>query len=293
MLFFSSCFHRLIHKRLTISSNIFISFSLLILILILIPQNVSGAFEDLPVGCRAIGLGSAFVAIAEGPESIPINPAGIAQNPNFTLSLFFSRPYGIKEMTYETLSLSTSIPFGCFGFNCLTYGHDLYRENIMSLAWALNVQNRWYYGVSIRIAHLQIKKYGSEILWLVDLGCITQLTERLSCGLSLSNINQGRIGKIEEPLPQITRFGLSFQLHTTLMLSVECDKDIGFPPEIKGGIEFKPINTIHFRCGFGQNPDQFSVGLGFIINKIYINYALRLHSVLPSTHQGSIQFIIM
>jgi hypothetical protein len=247
-----------------------------------------GAFEDLPVGGRSIGMGSAYVALAQGPEGVFFNPAGVAQSDKPALCLFIVRPFGLRELSRETVSSMYKTRFGGISVNFQTFGNSQYRENCFSIGWGNRWQNRLFYGLLVKLASLQIDRYGSSSTLMSDIGLLYKMNDRISWGVSMTNLNQGRIGHLNDPLPQVTRVGLCYFPVQGLLFSVELDKDIRFPAELRGGIEICPLPALLLRCGLNRNPSSISFGIGFAWSLFSFDYAFTVHPVLGATHQGSI-----
>lgn len=249
---------------------------------------VFSAIEDLPVGGRAIGMGSAYVAVALGPESVFFNPAGLSQARGPALTLFISHPYGLRELTHETLSTVLPTRYGSFGLSLQTFGHTLYRENTLAIGWGNPYRGKVHYGILIRAFQLQIQKYGSDAVLTLDFGCLLRLTDKITWGVAVTNLNRGRIGQQKDPLPQITRTGISYTPLPGLLLSTEIDKDPRFPVELKGGVEICPFSPLSLRCGFGREPSYFAAGIGLAWGIFRCDYGFTSHPVLGASHQGSI-----
>ena len=252
--------------------------------------SVLASLATLPVGGRPIGMGSAYVAVAEGPESLFYNPAGLAITGQSSLALFASRPYGLRELTYETLSAVYSSHYGGFGIGLQTFGSKLYRENALAIGWGHHFRNRFYYGVITRVHQVQIKSYGSDSAITFEAGFILIVSHRLRCGIAATNIHQCSIGQDHEPMPNIIRMGLCYRPMREVLLCIEVDKETRFPIELRGGVEIRPLSTFALRCGFGRNPSYFSAGIGIAWAFIGFDYACMFHPVLGATHQGSIHF---
>ena len=250
---------------------------------------VRGGFEDLPVGGRMIGMGSAYVAVAQGPESVFSNPAGLSQAPGPAFTLFVARPFGIRELTHETVSGVFPTHYGGLGLTLQTFGHSLYRENTLAVGWASRYRSKLHVGILLRIVHLQIQKYGSATGLVVDVGGLVRLTENLIWGVALTNLNRGRMGD-RRTLPQISRMGLSCTPLPELLLSVEIDKDTPYPVELRGGCEIRPTSALALRCGFGRDPNFISAGIGLTWGIFCSDYGFTHHPVLGVTHQGSLSF---
>jgi len=268
------------------------SFEIQICILSILTGNgsVLANLATLPIGGRPIGMGSAYVAVAEGPESLFYNPAGIAITEQSSIALFTSRPYGFRELTYESLSAVYSSRYGGLGICLQTFGSKLYRENGLAIGWGHHFRNRFYYGVITRIHQVQIKSYGSDSAITFEAGFILVVSHRLRWGIAATNIRQGSIGQGHESVPKIIRMGLCYRPMREVLLCIEVDKETRFPLEMKGGVEIRPLPTFTLRCGFGRNPSCFSAGIGIAWAFFGFDYACMFHPVLGTTHQGSIYF---
>ncbi len=252
--------------------------------------SVLANLATLPVGGRPIGMGSAYVAVAEGPESLFYNPAGLATTGQSSLALFASRPYGLRELTFESLSAVYSSRYGGLGVCLQTFGSKLYRENGLAIGWGHHFRNRFYYGVMTRVHQVQIKSYGSDSAIILEAGILLIVSNRLRWGIAVTNINQGNIGQEHEPIPRIIRTGLCYRPMREVLLCMELDKETRFPLELRGGVEIRPMSAFALRCGFGRNPSYFSAGIGIAWAFIGFDYACMFHPVLGATHQGSIHF---
>ena len=252
---------------------------------------VHSSVDALPVGGRAIGMGSAYVAVAQGAESIFYNPAGLSFSKLVSLSLFASRPYGLRELTYETVSAVLPSPFGNLGISLQTYGYHLYRENTIALGWGYHYHDKVYYGILVRLNQLRIKNYGSASSLMIDIGCLLLMGNNILAGIAITNLNNTGIKGQNEPHPQITRAGISYQPFNGVTVAIEFDKDTRYPVEMKGGVEFRLLHETCLRFGFGREPSYFSSGVGLAWNSFSIDYAFTTHPVLGMTHQGSFNIL--
>ncbi len=274
---------------------IFLSYHFLLLFLLILQMviidSVYGGFEDFSFGGRAASMGSAYVAVAKNPETIFFNPAGLSQSDKTSFSFFISSLYGLKELTVEALSSIIHTRYGRLGLSIQTFGNTLYRENTFAFGWGYPFSNRIHLGILIRTVQLQIEKYGSDIALVIGGGCLLQFTDQLIGGISSMNINQARIGKQKDPIPQITRLGISYRITNNTLLSLEVDKDSRFPLELKGGFEIHPVSELSLRCGFGRDPSYVSAGIGLFWNIFSCDYGLSIHPILGTTHHGSFTII--
>ncbi len=264
----------------------------ILLLVLFFVRAVEAAFEDIPAGGRPLGMGSAYTAVADGSECLLINPAGLSQSNGFSLCLFYSRPFGLQELTYETVTSVLPTKYGNWGFGFQGFGNSLYRESSITVGWSCHVHQNFYFGIGFRSARLRIEKYGSHNAFIIDTGYILKLTDQCQWGASISNLFQSRIGISEEPLPQIMRTGVCYKPFQGILLSIEIDKDVRYPIETRAGTELRVLSPLALRFGFGRDPDFFSTGFGLTWKYCVFDYAFTTHPVLGTTHQGSISLYL-
>jgi hypothetical protein len=233
-------------------------------------------------------MGAAYMAVAQGAESIFFNPAGASYTQNASFMIFTSRLFGLRELSHKATAAIFPSPYGHFCLRLQTFGNAIYRENIFAGGWGYQLRRRVYYGLLCRINHIYIKKYDSALSFTIDAGILFMLSDRILLGLSASNLNHGKMGKSKDMIPQIIRAGVSYRPMAGLTLAVELDKDPRFPVEFKCGMEACPLENLMLRCGFGREPSVFSTGIGISWQSFRIDYAITTHPVLGTTHQASI-----
>jgi hypothetical protein len=247
------------------------------------------AFEELSAGARAAGMGSASVA-DRGPESVFFNPAGMGTVPFASICIFSVLPYGLRELASHSASVVLPSRIGNFGFGVLTYGQTLYRETTFAAGWSTLIGTRIVLGLAARGLNLHIQKYGSWSGWALDAGIQVLLGEKWTFGFAGTDLNQASVAGRNSPLPQTTRIGLRYLLANNATMSLELDKDVRYPVEFRGGIEYCPASLLSLRCGFGRNPSLFSCGFGLNWSRLVLDYACTIHPVLGISHQCSITF---
>jgi hypothetical protein len=269
-------------RKLTI-----LPFCVVLWIRLLAPSIACAAFEEIPAGARSAGLGSSGVAI-NGPEAMFCHPAGMAASGSPAVFVFTARPFGLKELAYHSACAVIPTRLGNFGLGCLTNGQALYRETTLAVGWAGRLGTRLSFGIVFRGLNLRIQKYGSWNGLALDAGMRILLGEKWQFGFSNTNLNRVELPSSKSPFPQTTRIGLVHVPSKNLIFTIEMDKDVRFEPEFRGGMECSPVSFLNIRCGFGRNPSHFSSGLGLTWKQFAFDYALSMHPVLGTTHQGAL-----
>ena len=101
----------------------------------LAPDKSWAGFPDIGLGARPMGMGGAFVAVADDVNSIFWNPAGISQIQRVELSSMYFNPYGLS-VNSQLLSGAFRHPFdGGIGLAILRTGEiDFYEEKTLILS---------------------------------------------------------------------------------------------------------------------------------------------------------------
>ena len=111
-------------------------------IILLASSEVFGAFQDIGTGARPLGMGGAFVAIADDANTVLYNMAGLTQLESSEFTAMYAALFqGMQEDNIGNSFVSYAMPagkFGTFGLSGLMLGSNLYSENIFTLSFAIS-----------------------------------------------------------------------------------------------------------------------------------------------------------
>ena len=260
--------------------------TIVIILTFLTPKRSFVIAQDLPVGARSLGMGGAYVALANTSDALFLNPGGLSQIDGTHITIFYQKPFGLEDVNFGSAAASISIWKTRLNFGVTTFGNNLFNEQTFSLAFSHHYQRRIFYGVAVRYKSISIENHGSSGTFGLDLGFVVPISRQLSWGFLTKNINRPNIGSDEE-LPQSFKSGLSVSPVADLIVNFEIFKDVRFPEEIRFGVEFQPIQKLALRTGTATNPSRFSAGFGVSVNQFTIDYAFFTHNDLGLTHQFS------
>ena len=250
------------------------------------PVAAHSGFEKIGGGTRAIGLATAYVAIADDPWAVFYNPAGLAKISSLRAAAFFSpSQFGMKEL--RTVSACATLPMRyCTGGVVIDqFGFDLYRETSISLGCGTSLDEWISIGMTAHFNRLAIEGYGTTSRVVFDAGGIASIAEDVRVGWCWKNITQATIGAQSEQLPQILSMGVCYEITEHSRLTVELEKDLRYPIIKKFGYEQQLLDVLSLRLGVSDNPDKFSFGLGIRVADCEFSYAGYSHPQLGWTHQ--------
>jgi hypothetical protein len=263
--------------------------SIILLVCLLCVGDAQAGFERRDQGARPIGMGGAFVAIADNVWAIVFNPAGLTQLRGDEIAAFYSpQPFGMTELSLASFALAHPTSYGEIGFSVNRFGFDLYREVSGMLSYANSYKDAFSFGINLTYNSLAVKNYGSASAIGVDVGILATIASGLCWGFYAANVNAPSIGQVKEKLPQLYASGLSFKPADGLLLGLDVIKDVRYPALLRAGLEYKVVDPVSLRVGVGNNPTKFSSGLGIHYSFVHFDYAMTTHPDLGLSHQFSV-----
>jgi comEA protein len=277
-------------KQIFLSSLNYKKFLLIMFFISLLPQaKVYAGFELKGSSARIQAMGQAYVGLANTPDAIFINCGGLAQLTNTSFSIFYSRPFEMKELNYGSLAAIIPTRVGNFATGLISFGTEVYHEQSLIFSIDRSAKQNFFYGFNLHYMKLQIDGYGSDFSFGVDLGFLFKLTPQLNWGFFATNLNRATMGRTYNNLPQTFCTGITIFPVNDLILNLDIFKDTMFPLELRCGIEYLLFHRIAIRSGFSTQPAQFCVGFGFLFSNFELDYAITTHQSLGLTHHLSVQ----
>lgn len=269
------------------------------LLIFLYPLPGQTAFEFLDTGARPVAMGGAFCAVADDAHTLHYNPAGAGQLQGRKVALSSCRLFGLADLSLHNLCLLQPTRWGVLGLEIQRFGGILYSETALSLSYARPLRENLLLGSSLRGLQLAISGYGSDHTLVLDLGLLATVAPRVSWGVSMHNLNNGRLGRWRQEMPQVLSMGFAYCPNSRLLLSVDLRQDIancsvdkltdgGYPVELRLGQESHIWAPLTARLGLGTGPTRFSAGVGVRAGPFQLHYAYRSHQLLGGSHHVSL-----
>ncbi|MBX7153113.1 hypothetical protein K1X84_15910 [bacterium] len=241
--------------------------------------------SDTKKGARALGMGGAYVALANTNDAFYYNPAGLWQLTNPQVQAFYSAPFNLRDLATTTFNVTYPMSWGNGAASFESYGFDLYRESTFGLAYSGGFREKFVYGIEANYYHVAIKDGGSAGTIGFDAGLLFKIHPYVTVGFTSRNINQPVIAHDE--LAQVMALGVSVNMFEPLTINADLYKDVRYDTDIRVGAEYELIRKLFLRVGVASKPSSFSAGLGFDFGIGVIDYALYTHEDLGVTHAVS------
>jgi len=269
------------------------------------------AFLKIGVGARAMGMGSAFVALADDPTALHWNPAGLA-GARDGVRLTAMHNEWIDDFRQEYVAVSGPLGPGSLGASFTGFytselerrddtgtltGHFGYNDIAATFGYGLRVAPRADAGLAVRYIREMIADENASTV-AFDLGGKFALRETgLTFGAAVQNIGGAASFNAESfPLPLTIRGGAAYRrsiaaAQGSALLSTEYRKARGEDGRFHLGGEYSYREWLSFRAGakFGYDEQNVSFGLGVARGPIHFDYALLpVGANLGSSHLFSL-----
>jgi len=242
----------------------------LILILVTKPAASQTLLEKAlkdGIGVRPLGMGGAFTAIADDPNSVFYNPAGLAQ-----LSASYTKGY--LDWNNETSKANDYfiIVFPSFGISSWREinlsGEAL---DVTTISFGSSGENEIAWGLNYKVVRGNL---GAQIIdgYSFDFGLKGKVDPKLSWGVMLSDLIEKNLD-----LPVSGRAGLVYKLYPNVRLAAEVEgrhfkAEAGPAFFAHYGVESQPTDGLKIRAGWER--DQFTFGTSFIFPFFTLDYGL-------------------
>jgi len=274
--------------------------ALVLLVLLMIPglawgqakTGTAGAqFLEIGVSARAVGMGNAFLAIANDASAIYYNPAGLPQLVQREIILTHvdypaDITYDFGGLAYPMRGFGGVLGLGLYFLNSgdmdyTTYAHPSMgsewssgqtfsaKEYAVALSYGRYLTQRFSIGATVKFID-ELYEEERAVGWAADIGTLYNTGFRnFKIGMVMTNFGPDlTFIRDSYPLPISFKFGasmeaLSFGDHKTLV-----DFEIGHPNDnlekFNGGIEYSYKDFLTLRAGdqFGYDTGDFSFGAG-------------------------------
>lgn len=276
----------------------------LFLLFVISASTASAYFLDVRQEARVIGLGDAFVSLADSIDSILVNPAGTVAVGKSTLSVSYVDLY--PQLNLRTFDgrdrlnkqlVSVVIPFNhdtqAIGTSYSSFDSKFYQENIFVINYARNFLDRKFLlGTNIKYMQYKINSNGyttanSSLAGVdlnkscvnYDLGAVYKINQYDQIGFAVNNLISTDVGLLEkdiiEPHYRLgnTIFLPQFegQWPNSTSLNVELDY-YNHRTFANVGIESSYFNNmLKVRLGRSDNDVDFGFGLSMPIKSLAVS----------------------
>jgi hypothetical protein len=281
--------------------------------LLLFAGCASANFLEVETGARAMGMGGAFVGVADDVTALHWNPAGLATYEGFQL-------FGMRTSVYSVDGLSEDAVFAGYRMGRHGYGlgwmrtgaehvYDLYHEDTLIAGYGFETPLRGLaLGASVKRFSIDAPGYdyyndpnfneGGDSDLGYDLGLLFD-AGKWRFGATARNLGDPKLKLIEtttspDRLYQEYRFGGSYLFREVMLMSAEIRMPKKVPEYYENEVEVNVGTEVWFYDAFalraGLNRDRITAGLGLKTKPIRIDVALLSERRIGSLYRLSAIF---
>ncbi len=250
---------------------------------------ISVSYPQIDPGAKQISLSHSDVALTTDVFGLFNNPASLAKINWREAGVYYSpAPFGLSELANGYVAYTEPLSFGSISIGGMSYGFDLYKENKILVGFSYNYLDKLLVGIVINYHTVSIKNYGSANSFYLDIGGIIPITNSITWGFSIHNINRATFGKEKDQIPTVFKTGFSFDVTSNISLNAAIEKDLIQDAAMMFGINYDIIKYLSIRTGFLNEPSSFTAGIGVNYSYFTLDYAVFTHPELGITHQAGL-----
>lgn len=250
------------------------------------------AGDNPPLGARTQGMAGCGTALSSDVWGVQNNQASLAGIESMQMGVFYETRFMMSELGMKAFAAGLPTKYGAFGLNVNSFGFSLYGETKAGVAYARKLAEHFSVGVQIDYFNTRIGEgYGNASSVGGEIGLLAEPVKNLTIGLHIFNPTRSRLsGNLDERIPTIMRFGMSYKFSEQVFIIAEAEKDVDYKTTFRGGVEYHPIPAFYIRAGAASNPGLVAMGFGVALKKFRLDISSSFHSVLGFSPSVGLQY---
>jgi hypothetical protein len=284
-----------------------------IVALLLLAGAVQANFLETELGARAMGMGGAFVAVADDVTALHWNPAGLAR-------LHGVQVFGMRTSVYSVEGLSEDAVLASYGTGSMGYGvgwmrtgaQDLYNEDTLLAGYGTETPiDGLAAGVTLKRFSIEAPGYeyyndpafasGGDDAYSADLGALYR-RGKWSVGGTVRNIGEPKLQLLSttaeadlDPIVSELRIGGTYLFRDVMLMTAEWRAPREAPEYYEDQYSINLGTEVWFYEAFalraGMNRDRITAGLGVRTKHVRIDVALLSERRIGSLYRLSAIFL--
>jgi len=258
--------------------------SIISLLILLLAEKTMSQSSSTTMGARSASLGNASTTLKD-EWSLFNNIGGLAKVNEPSTAFSFEAKPALPGSSRMAASFSSPLKIGAVGIGVFKFGDKLYSEQILTTGYS-NHFGIASLGLKLDYIQYRAEGMGTKSAVSFSLGGIADISNRLSIGANIQNLNQPKLTN-DERVPVRLAAGLSFKPSEQILLLTEIEKDLAYDPTLKIGMEYVIHKKVFTRTGFNLNPEAAFFGVGFKGWRLKFDYSIQYTNNLNFAHQAS------
>lgn len=216
------------------------------------------------IGATSVGVGGTASVLTDEWSTVN-NPAAMGFHPSSSIGLSYQNRYLLNELSTSSLSFLWSFKKkGKLGSYFSHYGNNMYRLMSGGLSYGMKLHPTFSMGIGLNYHRLQFGDiYGFSHRLSATFGLYYQLNSNLDFGFVVHNASRSALSTdTEERFPTRFNLGVKYQFSKQVFWSVEAEKYLTFPLNVKSGILYKHNKQLSISLGVNTKPVLMAFGVG-------------------------------
>lgn len=253
-------------------------------------SGIPGSFVDVGFGTRPVGMGYAYVGLADDENATYWNPAGLAQVDEYKAGFSQIDQLGLVTYNYGTILIPIPIKGHSLGLSIISSGDEAMKELSIHAGYGLRV-NIFSFGVGLKYRNASFGNnslnaddyivfdaseintgfgqqiYGDANGYGVDLGFMIHPSPKVQFGIMMRDVlapinwnssarssDYDARGSYEEGMPMEVIFGSSFKVNENVLLVTDFQPAMTAERTnwVRAGIEGRLVKVLMLRAGTEQ-----------------------------------------
>jgi hypothetical protein len=225
-------------------------------------------------------MGGAAVAVLSSPLDIVANPAAVGVSERVRWAGGGEVPFGLTELATSAAGVAGA----GWGALAWSFGFSQYRETSLALAAARSVGSRLVFGGALRGGAARVRGFASRGVLALDLGALGALGTHVRWGASLGSALSAGLGDGPVGARRVLALGVMGDVAPDFRLALALTSERAFPIDWRVGAETALGGPLTLRAGAATEPGRASLGFGFALGPVTVDYAATVHLELGVTH---------
>lgn len=219
------------------------------------------------------------------------NQAGLGFINDFSIGVFSSNRFLVRETSYFHLSTALPTSSGTFGLTVNYRGSSLFNEKQIGIGYGRKIGKNFAIGAQFDYLNLFLSEYGQKNLFTFELGVQYLATEQLLIAAHVYNPLRLQFeAQGLDRLRSIMRLGIKYMPGKDFAFHAEVEKDFDFPVQVKLGAEYTAFEKLRIGAGVKTNPFEGYFGVSALLNNLTIGVSGGYHPFLGFSPQASISY---
>lgn len=244
------------------------------------------------IGSRSSAIGGTGLTFND-VWSVYNNPGAFGALEKTTVGAAYENRFLLKELSSQALAVGYHTQnSGNFGIQFQQFGFSLYREFQAGLTYGRKLYKGFYGGVSVNFHRIQLaENYGAKSTASAGLGIMYQLNDEIKFAARVQNLSRTALAEFEdERLPTVFSIGASYTFSEKVLWTLEAEKTVIHPVNVKSGLEIHPHEVLYLRLGVNSYPFQSAFGVGLAFSNFQFDLSTTWHNSLGISPAGALTY---